>query len=179
MTEQELEMCVSQYGKDIYSFCKYLTGNTQEADDLYQDTFLKVVELKEKIDYEQNPKSYLLSIVLRIWKNKKRKYAWRKRIADIQPIIDEKDVDMSESVVLSLEESMVREEIRDSVRTAVNRLPIKLKIVILLFYMEDLSTTQVAEVMKIPQGTVLSRLHQARKILRKELEDVLNGKSIR
>ena len=52
MTEQELEMCISQYGKDIYSFCKYLTGDSQEAEDLYQDTFLKVVELKEKIDYE-------------------------------------------------------------------------------------------------------------------------------
>ena len=48
MTEQELEMCVSQYGKDIYSFCKYLTCNRQEADDLYQDTFLMAVELQKK-----------------------------------------------------------------------------------------------------------------------------------
>lgn len=55
----------------------------------------------------------------------------------------------------------------------------KLKIVVLLFYMEDLSTAQVAEVMKIPAGTVLSRLYQARKILRKELEDVLDGKPVR
>ena len=179
MTEQELEKCISQYGKDIYSFCKYLTGDSQEADDLYQDTFLKVVELKEKIDYEQNPKSYLLSIVLRIWKNRRRKFAWRKRIADIQPIIDEKDVDMSGPAVLSLEEKLVREEIRDSVRIAVNSLPVKLKIVVLLFYMEDLSTTQVAEILKIPPGTVLSRLHQARKVLREDLEDVLDGKSIR
>lgn len=179
MTEQELEMCISQYGKDIYSFCKYLTGDSQEADDLYQDTFLKVVELKEKIDYEQNPKSYLLSIVLRIWKNKRRKFAWRKRIADIQPIVGEKDVDMNEPEVLSLEEKLVREEIRDSVRMAINRLPVKMKIVVLLFYMEDLSTTQVAEILKIPTGTVLSRLYQARKALRKDLEDVLDGKAIR
>ena len=106
MTEQELEMCVSQYGKDIYSFCKYLTGNSHEADDLYQDTFLKAVERKEKIDYEQNSKSYLLSIVLRVWKNKKRKYAWRKRIVDVQPIIDEKNVDMNDPTALSLEEKL-------------------------------------------------------------------------
>lgn len=179
MTEQELEMCVSQYGKDIYSFCKYLTGNPHEADDLYQDTFLKAVEMKEKIDYEQNSKSYLLSIVLRVWKNKKRKYAWRKRIADVQPIIDGKDVDMNAPIALSLEENLVCEEIRESVREAVNRLPDKIRIVVLLFYMEDLSSKQVAEVMKIPIGTVLSRLHYARKILRKELEDVLDGKQIR
>ena len=74
---------------------------------------------------------------------------------------------------------MVREEIRESVREAVNRLPDKIRIVVLLFYMEDLSSKQVAEVMKIPIGTVLSRLHYARKILRKELEDVLDGKQIR
>lgn len=179
MTEQELEMCISQYGKDIYSFCKYLTGDSQEAEDLYQDTFLKVVELKEKIDYEQNPKSYLLSIALRIWKNRRRKLAWRKRIADIQPIIDEKDVDTSGPAVLSLEDKLVRDEIRDAVRITVNRLPVKLKIVVLLFYMEDLSTAQVAEILKIPPGTVLSRLHQARKVLKKDLEDVLDGKSTR
>ena len=60
------------------------------------------------------------------------------------------------------------------VRMAVSRLPEKLKITVLLFYMEDLSTAQISEVMKIPVGTVLSRLHQARKILKKDLEDVLS-----
>ena len=178
MTKQELEMCINEYGKDIYSFCKHLANNRQETDDLYQDTFLKAVELKEKIDYGNNPKSYLLSIALRIWKNKKRKFAWRKRIADIQSIVDERDVDMRESTELSPEERIIFKEKEESVRMAVNRLPEKLKIVVLLFYMEDLSTAQIADVMKIPVGTVLNRLYQARKILRNELEDVLHGKRI-
>lgn len=178
MTKQELEMCINEYGKDIYSFCKHLANNRQETDDLYQDTFLKAVELKEKIDYGNNPKSYLLSIALRIWKNKKRKFAWRKRIADIQSIVDERDVDMRESTELSPEERIICKEKEESVRMAVNRLPEKLKIMVLLFYMEDLSTAQIADVMKIPVGTVLNRLYQARKILRNELEDVLHGKRI-
>ena len=72
MKNKELEWCISEYGRDIYSFCKYLTGNMQETDDLYQDTFLMAVQLSEKMDYTDNPKSYLLSIALRIWKNKKR-----------------------------------------------------------------------------------------------------------
>ena len=176
MTKHELEMCISEYGKDIYAFCKHLTNNTLEADDLYQDTFLKAVELNTEIDYENNPKSYLLSIALRIWKNKKRKFAWRKRIADVQVIVDERDTDMYVSIEMSPEEQMIHEERYELVREAVKRLPDKLKIVTLLFYMEDLSTTQIAEVMKIPTGTVLSRLYQARKILKKELEDVLDGK---
>ena len=69
---------------------------------------------------------------------------------------------------------MLRER-DESIRLAVDRLPEKLRIVVLLFYMEDLSTAQIAETMKIPAGTVLSRLHRARRILKKELEDVLNG----
>ena len=175
MTKQELEMCIDEYGKDIYSFCKHLTNNALEADDLYQDTFLMAVELKEKIDYGNNPKSYLLSVALRIWKNKKRKFAWRKRIADVQSIVDERDADMGESTEPSIEERITDKEKDESIRMAVNELPEKLKIVVLLFYMEDLRAAQIAETMKIPIGTVLSRLHQARKILKKELEDVLNG----
>lgn len=175
MTKQELEMCIDDYGKDIYSFCKHLTNNPLEADDLYQDTFLMAVEIKEKIEYGNNPKSYLLSVALRLWKNKKRKFAWRKRIADVQSIVDERDADMGESAEPSLEERITIKEKDESVRMAVNRLPEKLKIVVLLFYMEELSTARIAETMKIPKGTVLSRLHQARKILKRELEDVLNG----
>lgn len=168
-------MCIDEYGKDIYSFCKHLTSNLQEADDLYQDTFLMAVELKEKIDYGNNPKSYLLSIALRIWKNKKRKFAWRKRIADVRSIADERDADTGGPTVLSPEESITDKEKEEAIRTAVSRLPEKLKIVVLLFYMEDLSTAQIAKAMNIPVGTVLSRLHQARKILKKKLEDVLYG----
>lgn len=176
MTKQELETCINEYGKDIYSFCKQLACNRQEADDLYQDTFLKAVELGEKIDCENNPKSYLLSIALRIWKNRKRKFAWRKRIADMRSMVEERDWEMGESAEMSPEEQMICKEKADVVRMAVHKLPERLKVVVLLFYMEEMSTAQIAGIMKIPTGTVLSRLYQARKLLKKELENVLDGK---
>ena len=175
MTKQELEMCIDEYGRDIYSFCRHLTNDSSEADDLYQDTFLKAMELKEKIDYGNNPKSYLLSVALRIWKNKKRKFAWRKRIAEVRSLAEEQDADRREATQSLPEERITEKEKEESIREAVDRLPERLKIAVLLFYMEDLSAAQIAETMKIPLGTVLSRLHQARKILKKELEDVLNG----
>ena len=175
MTKQELEMCIAEYGKDIYSFCRQLTYSRPEADDLYQDTFLTAVELREKINCSQNPKSYLLSIALRIWKNKRRKSAWRKRIADVQPILEERDADMRESAEPSPEERFARRERNTLIRNAVNQLPERLRVVVLLFYMENLSTAQIAAAMHLPPGTVLSRLHRARKMLKKELEDVLNG----
>ena len=178
MTKQELELCIKEYGKDIYSFCKYLTCNRQEADDLYQDTFLMAVELQEKIEYKENPKSYLLSIALRIWKNKKRKFAWRKQIVDIQPIAEGQDVELDRELEVSLEEQIMKKETEKFVRNAVNHLSEKLKVVVLLFYMEGLSTKQIAKVIKLPTGTVLSRLHQARKVLKKELEEVFDERTI-
>ena len=84
MTLIQLEECIDIYGKDIYGFCRQVTGNRQDGDDLYQDTFMKALELKDKIDRQQNPKSYLLSIAVRLWKNRRRKYAWRQRIAGME-----------------------------------------------------------------------------------------------
>lgn len=56
MTIQELEQFIATYGTDIYSFCVYLTGNRPEAEELYQDTFLKTLELLDKIQKDGNPK---------------------------------------------------------------------------------------------------------------------------
>lgn len=54
MTIQELEQFIATYGTDIYSFCVYLTGNRPEAEELYQDTFLKTLELLDKIQKDGN-----------------------------------------------------------------------------------------------------------------------------
>lgn len=173
MTEVELEQCIEKYGKEIYSFCRHLTCNKQEADDLYQDTFLKAVELQRKIDWQNNPKSYLLSITAHIWKNRKRKAAWRNRIAPSQVLLEERNEKADCDVEVSLEERYIIDEEQCIVKSAVDNLPKKLKICVLLFYMEELTIPQIAAVLKIPQGTVKSRLFQARKRLEKELENVL------
>ena len=176
MTKSELERCIYEHGKDIYAFCRYLTCNKQEADDLYQDTFLKAIELAEKIEFQNNPKSYLLSIALRIWKNRKRKYAWRKRITGGSTEIDMQEMEQVKSLEPSPEEYMLGKAETEAVRAAVKKLPERLEMVVLLFYMEEQSIEEIAFTLKIPVGTVKSRLHQARKVLEKELEDVLDEK---
>lgn len=173
MTGFELEHCINEYGRDIYSFCKHLTGNRQEADDLYQDTFLKAVELHERIQCEENPKSYLLSVTIRLWKNRRRKIAWRNRIAPIVSIAEEQELEVPCNMEVSPEESCLVNEEKRLVQSAVDKLPEKLKVCVLLFYMEELSVAQVAKTLKLPEGTVKSRLYQARKLLEKELENVL------
>lgn len=176
MTRQQLERCIDEHGKAIYSFCRQLAGNLQEAEDLYQDTFLSAVELSDRIDYERNPKAYLLSVAVHIWQNRKRKFAWRRRIADIRLIVEERD-ESGNAMELSPEEQIIDREQAGLVREAVHALPERLRPVVLLFYMEELPTAQIAAVLGIPKGTVLSRLHQARKLLKRELEDVLDEKN--
>lgn len=174
MTKQELTQCIDAHGKEVYSFCKYLTGSIQEAEELYQDTWLKVVEQLETIDAAGNVKSYCLSVAIHIWKNRKRKYAWRKRIlkfqtaeteANAEALIDERPLPGAE---------LLEKERDEAVRKAVDALPDRLKSIVLLYYMEELSMAQIAKAVGIPEGTVKSRLHQARKILKKKLEVVLD-----
>lgn len=173
MTRVELEQCINEYGTEIYSFCKHLTGSKQEADDLYQDTFLKAVELQEKISRKDNPKGYLLSVAVRLWRNRKRKLIWRNRIAPMVSIAEEQENVELYDRKHSPEESCIVNEEKRLVQNAVDKLPEKMKVCVLLFYMEELSVTEMANLLKLPEGTVKSRLYKARKILVKELENVL------
>lgn len=173
MTKQELTECIDTYGREIYSFCRHLTGNVQEADELYQDTWLKTVELLENIDSTGNVKSYCLSVAIRLWKNRKRKFAWRKRIAGTQDYLDEEGLEYLSDCSPTSEERILEEERDRMVWDAVGTLPEKLKTVTLLYYMEELDISQIAEAAGVPEGTVKSRLYQARKILEKKLESVL------
>lgn len=177
MTNNELEACIAQYGTDVYSFCRQLTQNRQEADDLYQDTFLKATEQSGKINYAGNPKSYLLSVALRIWKNRTRKYAWRMRIAPVHPMAEGVEERMAAPCERSPEEQILKQEEIRQIRQAVGHLPNRLKIPVLLYYMEELPIAEIASVLHIPSGTVKSRLYQARTRLKKELEVIWDEKN--
>ena len=169
MTIQELERLIALYGKDIFSFCAHLTGSRQEAEELYQETFLRAVERMEDIREDGNQKSYILSVALNLWKNRRRKFAWRQRIAPEQGLPCEGGDPEAETATDALSE-LLKEERRLTVREAVRRLPDRYRIPVLLYYMEELPVAEIAGAMGIPEGTVKSRLSAARKLLKKELE---------
>jgi len=174
MTIQELQENIDTYGRDIYSFCRHLTGSTQEADELYQDTWLTAVERLDSIVSEGNIKSFCLSVALRLWKNRKRKFSWRRRIAEMQTL----DAESGEEYIPDSQpspEAYIMERERDRlVREAVDRLPEKYKAIVLLYYMEEMPLAEIASAVHIPEGTVKSRLYQARMLLRKKLEGIYN-----
>lgn len=168
MTIHELEQVIAQNGKDIYSFCLHLTGSKLLADELYQDTFLRATEKKNALYIDGNLKSYLLSVALMLWKNQRRKFAWRSRIAPMD-VFDEEMGEGYESTEDVLQDCLREEQCR-VVREAVSALPDKYRVPVLLYYMEEMPVKEVAAVLKIPPGTVKSRLSVARKRLESELE---------
>lgn len=171
MNKQLLEHYIEAYGTDIYSFCIRLTQNREQAEVLYQDTFLAMCE-KEDWKEEGNVKSYLLGITIKLWQNRKRKFAWRKRIAAEIPISKEQGLEAF-SADENLEQHMVSKEEQEAVWKAVYKLPEQLRIVILLYYMEDFKVAEIAEKLSLSISNVKSKLMRARRYLKQELEDFI------
>lgn len=172
MTIRKLEQWISDYGKDIYSFCKYLTRNSADADDLYQDTFLLAMEQVERLDEKDNVKGYLISVAVKIWHNRIRKKSWRNRIAGEILLEPEKQETVTADNEQAAEETFLAAEERRKIREEIERLPDHQRVVVLLHYMQGLGVDEIGRLLSIPAGTVKSRLHQARKRLQKKLAEM-------
>lgn len=170
MSLKELEDYIYAYGGDLYSFCCSLTRCRQEADDLYQETFLKLYEMREKLLIEKNPKAYIMTISVNLYRNYKRKCSVRQRIVGTQLPIEEEEDEIPSKEQTVEEQVLLREKCR-ILRDEVKKLPDKYKIPILLFFMEELSIKEIAEALKMPEGSVKSRIHRAKKILKQKLEE--------
>ncbi|WP_324822441.1 RNA polymerase sigma factor [Sinanaerobacter sp. ZZT-01] len=161
-------------GKALYNFCRHLTQDKEEAEELYQETFLKAVELCSKIDVEKNPKSYLMSIAVKLWKNRKRKFAWRSRIAFIQSSKDESAREENLfGEVHSPEDELLKKEKQRIVSDAVKELKEAYRTPMYLYYAEEMPLREISLILHLPEGTVKSRLYKARKEIKKYLE--VNG----
>ena len=169
MTREEIETCIDRYGDDIYSFCSYLTGNVNDRDDLFQDTFLLALQKQDKMDPEKNIKSYLLSLTIGIWKNRCRKRKLRSRLTS-EPVGEEDRMCQIPDYRANVEEKWIEGEEAEYLRNQVALLPDRYRIPIYLHYLEDMSVNEIASCMHIPEGTVKSRLSTARKKLKERME---------
>ena len=167
------EQYMETYGKDVLSFCKYLTKNREEAEDLCQDTFVLAFQVQEKIVDGAHAKRFFLSTAIKLWNNRRRKYAWRRRIVEDEVVpLALLENDAAERAGAP-EEQVLKDEKLSIVRACVSRLPEKQRLVILLYFMEDFREREIAEILELPIGTVKSRLHKAKRTLSKMLSDLL------
>lgn len=170
MDTDELIELVKLHGKSIYGFCYQLMGNKEDTDDLYQETFLKAVELRRKLDASRNPKAFLISIAIRLHKNHRRKLAWRQRIAPTAALDEAANKPGSFASEATPEEAVLSLELRTMLENAASQLDDKIKLPLYMYYTADMTVEEIALALGIPTGTVKSRLFKARKTMRQVLE---------
>lgn len=170
VTRHEFAELIEEEGGNIYAFCYHLTGNRDDAEELYQETMLKAMERCEIIERLGNPKSYLLGIAVGNWKNQKKKYARRQRIAPKERMEEDWSFPGAPETP-SPEEACISAELIELVRMETAALKEKYRIPVYLYYSQELSIEEIARALHIPRGTVKSRLHTARTVIAEKLEE--------
>ena len=158
-----MEAYISKYGKRLYGLCLTLCADKVEADDLYQETWLKALMAMSRYDRARNFEPWLTRICVNTFRNRLRRLA-RAPFFNGFATTKEKDDAMEACAAPDAEDG-------SAIREAVARMPEKLRLAVILFYFEDMDAAKVADVLKIPVGTVKSRLSKARLLLKEALND--------
>ena len=171
VTCQEFTELIEIEGRGIYAFCCHLTGEKDEADELYQETMLKALKRLSRIEQSNNPKSFLIGIAVKSWKSKRRKFAHRQYIAP-EESLDQGvfEIELA-GMEASPEEAYLSQELCELVRKETAALKEKYRIPVYLYYSVEMSIEEIAVTLHIPKGTVKSRLYTARKIIAEKLEE--------
>lgn len=172
MTRREFAELIEEEGKAVYSFCFQMAGNREDADDLYQETMLKAMECQIRIDARLgSPKSFLMGIAAKTWKCRRKKEARRQRIAPEERMDERAYPGEIPDAGPTPEEAYLSRELCRTIREATAALKEKYRIPVYLFYTAGMSVEEISESLHIPKGTVKSRLHTARTIIGRKLEE--------
>ena len=153
---------IQRYGRRLYGLCRSLCSNTFDADDLYQETWLRVVKHIGKYDPGREFEPWLTKICVNTYRSTLRRLA-RSPVLDLSG--GEEKERLLENVPAPAEKDYL------PLYEAVGRLPDKLRLAVVLFYFRGQDLTAAAEILNIPVGTVKSRLNKARKLLKEVLSD--------
>lgn len=154
---------INQHGKRLYGLCITLCANSTEADDLYQDTWLKVVEHISKYDPAKDFEPWLTKICVNTFRNTLRRLAK-------SPIWSGFSSNEEKEAIINAIPSPISEDY-SALHEAIQKMPEKYRITVILFYFQDMDISAAAQVLNIPAGTVKSRLNKAKKLLKEALKD--------
>ena len=154
---------VELHEKSIANVVIGMLGNTEEAENIAQDVFIKFFYNVHKFRKESSARTYLTRIAINLSLNElKRKKIRKKRIenpGDMKIYEDEASVQPGEF------------ELKEILGKELNKLEEGQRAVFILRMIEGYSTRETADILKIPEGTVLSRLHRATGIMKNKLEE--------
>lgn len=155
----------------LYNFAYHLTGNEDDANDLFQEALMKAWRFVDKYEAGTNAKAWLFTIAKNAFINEYRRKVKMPNRVELQDYVtyqDKQDTPLTSG--MDMREEMFQYLIGDEVTLAINQLPVDFRTVILLSDVEDFKYDEIASILDIPIGTVRSRLHRARNLLKEKLK---------
>lgn len=174
MDAQTFAGLIARTGDKAYNFAYRLAGNEPDARDLVQEAFAKALEHASSYDSTRPFDSWLLRILNNVFLDSMRRHSHTRTVSLDAPV----SVDDSSWAELlpgddpSAADELLKAESLDLLQKALTRLPVAYRSAIALCDIEGLSYDDIAKVMEIPVGTVRSRIHQGRLLLRKAYEEL-------
>lgn len=153
MTEQERTQAVERWGDMVWRLALARTANVSDAEDVFQEVFLRYFRHEDRFDSDEHRKAWLIRCTVNRAKSLLAS-PWRRRT-----------VPLDTAARLG-----VQDEYRE-VYSAVLALPARYRTVIHLFYFEGLSIAEIAADLKVAAGTVKSQLSRGRALLRSALKE--------
>ncbi|WP_337864539.1 sigma-70 family RNA polymerase sigma factor [Ignavibacterium sp.] len=150
----------------LFNFALKMTGDSDEADDLVQETYLKAFRFFDKFEKGTNCKAWLFRIMKNTYINKYRKETKEPDKVDYEEVENfYENVRPSSTDSAHLEKDIFDNLLDDELSEAINSLPDDFKTVVILCDIEGFTYEEIADFIDVPVGTVRSRLHRARKML--------------
>ena len=157
----------------LYSAALRMTRNAADAEDLVQETYLKAYRAYERFEEGTNLKAWMYRILTNSYINR---YRAKQRRPDESDISDVEDMYLyrrlggeNSELGTSAEEAFLTSVTDDAVKAAIEAIPENFRIAVLLADVEGFAYKEIAEILDIPIGTVMSRIHRGRKALEKQL----------
>lgn len=158
-----IDQYIRQYGKRLYGLCMTLCANSHEAEDLYQDTWLKVIKSISQYDPNREFEPWLTKICVNTYRNSLR------RLLN-SPIFNGFSNDKEKEDVFNRLQTVETKDY-SPLYEAIDRLPDKHRTTVILFYFQEMDVASTAQILGVPPGTVKSRLNKARQLLKEALID--------
>ncbi len=156
----------------MYNFAYRLTLDRDDAKDLVQDTYMKAFRFIESFQTGTNAKAWLFRILKNSFINDYRKKSKEPSKVDYQAVETYyNSEDVNRQITADLRVESLKDMIGDEISNALNSLDVDFKTVIILCDLEGFKYEEMAKILDIPIGTVRSRLHRARQLLKEKLSE--------